>query len=153
MLFGFTLSLFLSPPSRCLAFSPSRLLLLCALLYLHPPLVSRFLPPPPPPLRPPHLHCSNYFPVFSPPSVLFIPLSSSNLSLICTLGVVSMWFLPAAMRLINKGCSERLSRDETDLQPLSAGFNMGCTQFTGEDGRGGGGEGLCLGLKVCFCKR
>lgn len=151
MLFGFTLSLFLSPPSRCLAFSPSRLLLLSALLYLHPPLVSRCLPPPP--LRPPHLHCSNYFPVFSPPSVLFIPLSSSNLSLICTLGVVSMWFLPAAMRLINKGCSERLSGDETDLQPLSAGFNMGCTQFTGEDGRGGGGEGLCLGLKVCFCKR
>lgn len=49
-----------------------------------------------------------------------------------------MWFLPAAMRLINKGCSERLSGDETDLQPLSAGFNMGCTQFTGEDGRGGG---------------
>lgn len=45
------------------------------------------------------------------------------------------------MRLINKGCSERLSGDETDLQPLSAGFNMGCTQFTGEDGRGGGGEG------------
>lgn len=61
-----------------------------------------------------------------------------------------MWFLPAAMRLINKGCSERLSGDETDLQPLSAGFNMGCTQFTGEDGRGGGGEGLCLGLKDLF---
>lgn len=55
------------------------------------------------------------------------------------------------MRLINKGCSERLSGDETDLQPLSAGFNMGCTQFTGEDGRrGGGGGGSLSGAKSLF---
>ena len=42
------------------------------------------------------------------------------------------------MRLINKRCPERLGRDETDLQPLRAGFNMGCTQFPGE-----GGGSLC----------
>lgn len=54
------------------------------------------------------------------------------------------------MRLINKGCSERLSGDETDLQPLSAGFNMGCTQFTGEDGRGGEGGGSLSGAKSLF---